>query len=110
MGLYGLVSFMAVQRTKEIGIRKVLGGTISHILWIFGKEFSRLVIIAFLIAAPLAWWIMSQWLENYVYRIDFTIWFFVLELTVISVIVLVTVGYQSLRAALMSPVNSLRTE
>jgi putative ABC transport system permease protein len=110
LGLYGLVSFMAVQKTKEIGIRKVLGGDVLQMVWIFGKEFTLLVFGAFLVAAPVGWWIMSYWLENYVYRIDITAWIFVLELSVIFFIVIVTVGYQSLKAALMNPVNSLRTE
>ncbi len=110
MGLYGLASYMAVQKTKEIGIRKVLGGSISHILWIFGKEFSRLVVIAFLIAAPLGWWLMSRWLETYAHRIGMTPWIFVLEISIISLVVLLTVGYQSIRAALMNPAKSLRTE
>jgi putative ABC transport system permease protein len=110
LGLYGLVSFMAVQKTKEIGIRKVLGGNVSQILWIFGKEFSRLVAIAFLMAAPIGWMLMSLWLENYAYHVDLTVWIFAFEISIILVIVLVTVGYTSLRAALANPVNSLRTE
>jgi putative ABC transport system permease protein len=110
LGLYGLVSFMAVQKTKEIGIRKVLGGEVSQILWIFGKEFVVLVFVAFLLAAPLGWWLMSSWLENYVYRIEITPWIFLIELAIIFAIVLITVGYRSLAAALMNPVNSLRTE
>jgi ABC-type antimicrobial peptide transport system permease subunit len=110
MGLYGLVSFMAVQKTKEIGIRKVLGGDVAQILWIFGKEFSRLVLIAFLLAAPVGWFLMSRWLETYEYKVSITPWVFVLELSVIFAIVLFTVGYQSLKAALMNPVNSLRAE
>jgi putative ABC transport system permease protein len=110
IGLYGLVSFMAVQKTKEIGIRKVLGGDVAQILWIFGKEFSRLVLIAFLLAAPVGWFLMSRWLETYEYKVSITPWVFVLELAVIFTIVLFTVGYQSLKTALMNPVNSLRAE
>lgn len=110
MGLYGLVSFMAIQKTKEIGIRKVLGGSISQILWIFGKEFSRLTIIAFLIAAPVGWLLMSQWLSMYPYKINLGVWIFLFELVAILFIVLFTVGYRSMRAALANPVTSLRTE
>jgi putative ABC transport system permease protein len=110
MGLYGLVSFMSFQKTKEIGIRKVLGGSVAHILWIFGKEFTRLVMLSFFVAAPLGWWVMSRWLELYAYRMNFSLWIFVLELCVIFAIVLLTVGYQSVRSALMNPANSLRTE
>ncbi|HKZ36995.1 MAG TPA: FtsX-like permease family protein, partial [Chryseolinea sp.] len=104
MGLYGLVSFMAVQKTKEIGIRKVMGASVIHILWIFGKEFFRLVVIAFLIAAPIGWWIMSRWLENYEYGFNMTGWIFVIEICFISFIALVTVGLRSAKAALINPV------
>lgn len=110
MGLYGLVSFMAVQKTKEIGIRKVMGASVIHILWIFGKEFFRLIVIAFVIAAPIGWWVMSRWLENYEYGFNMTGWIFVIELCVISFIALVTVGLRSARAAMVNPVTSLRAE
>jgi ABC-type antimicrobial peptide transport system permease subunit len=110
MGLYGLVSFMALQKTKEIGIRKVLGGSIQHILWIFGKEFSRLIFIAFLLAAPIGWILMSRWLEDYAYHIDMSIWILLLEIVVISGVVLLTVGFKATRSALMNPVKALRTE
>ncbi len=110
MGLYGLVSFMAVQRNKEIGIRKVLGGNIVQILWIFGKEFSRLVIIAFALSVPIGWLLMSKWLSGYTYPIDLSVWIFVVEFAIIFMIAMLTVGYQSLKAALVNPVNSLRTE
>jgi ABC-type antimicrobial peptide transport system permease subunit len=110
MGLYGLVSFMAIQKTKEIGIRKVLGGSVGHILWIFGKEFFRLIVIAFMLAAPLGWWIMSRWLENYEYAFDMTWWVFAMEILIISFICFLTIGFRSVKAALTNPVNSLRTE
>jgi putative ABC transport system permease protein len=110
MGLYGLVSYMALQKTKEIGIRKVLGGNISQILWIFGREFSYLVMIAFLIAAPIGWILMSEWLSNYPYRINMNIWILILELVVILGIVLLTVGYRSMKAAMANPVKNLRSE
>lgn len=110
LGLYGLVSFMVAQRTKEIGIRKVLGSTVTEILWIFGKEFTRLIVIAFLVAAPLAWWCMSMWLRNYKYHITLGPWLFVLGLAIIVVIAAITIGYQSIRAARANPVKSLRTE
>jgi ABC-type antimicrobial peptide transport system permease subunit len=110
MGLYGLVSFMGLQKTKEIGIRKVLGGSVSQILWIFGKEFSRLIVIAFLIAAPIGWYLMSKWLEEYVFHVDMTAWIFVIELLIIGAFVMITVGYQSAKSALMNPVKALRTE
>jgi putative ABC transport system permease protein len=110
MGLYGLVSFMAIQKTKEIGIRKVLGGSVANILWIFGKEFSLLIIIAFALAAPTGWWIMSRWLENYEYRFNMTWWILFIEVSIIVLIALLTVGFRSARAAMINPVNSLRAE
>ena len=110
MGLYGLVSFMAVQKNKEIGIRKVLGGSVSHILYIFGKEFFHLIVIAFMLAAPIGWWLMSTWLENYKYGFKMTWWVFAIEIGVISLICFLTVGLRSAKAAIANPVNSLRTE
>lgn len=110
LGLYGLASFMAVRKTKEIGIRKVLGGTVRQIVWIFGKEFTRLVVIAFLIAAPVGWWLMTKWLSNYEYKIDIGLWIFVADLALVGLIVLLTVGFRTAKAAMMNPVGALRTE
>ena len=110
MGLYGMASFMSVQKTKEIGIRKVLGGSVGHILWIFGKEFSRLILVAFVLAAPVGWILMSKWLENYAYHIDLSAWIFIAEIAIIAAVVLFTVGYRALRSAVMNPVKALRTE
>jgi putative ABC transport system permease protein len=110
LGLYGLVSFMVAQKTKEIGIRKVLGGTVSHILWIFGKEFVRLVLIAFVVAGPLAWWLMSAWLKDFQFQIPLSPWFFILTIAGTLVVAMLTVGYQALKASLMDPVKSLKSE
>jgi putative ABC transport system permease protein len=110
MGLYGMASFMALQKTKEIGIRKVLGGSVMHILWIFGQEFSKLILLAFFLAAPVGWLLMSQWLQNYAYHVDMTVWIFVAEIAIIVAVVLLTVGYKALSAAVMNPVKALRTE
>lgn len=110
MGLYGLVSFMALQKTKEIGIRKVLGSSLLQILWIFGKEFSVLILIAFLIATPLAGWLMNSWLQNFTYHIGLNSWIFVLTIGATVIIAGLTVAYKAVVAALANPVKSLRSE
>ncbi len=110
LGLYGLVSYMAVQRTKEIGIRKVLGASLHSIIILFSKEFTLLIGIAFLLAAPLAWYAMNNWLENFVYKVDIGIGIFMLAIIVSLVVAWITVGYRAFRAAIANPVKALRTE
>jgi len=110
LGLYGLVSFMAVQRTKEVGIRKVLGASISSIVLLFSKEFMALIIISFIIAVPAGWYIMNSWLQSFAYRINITAWIFVTAIAVSVIIAWLTVGYKAIRAALVNPVKSLRSE
>ena len=110
LGLYGLISFMAVQRKKEIGIRKVLGAPIQSILVLLSKEFTLLIGIAFLISAPIAWYFMHRWLQQYPYRIDFGAWFFVATMGGSVLIAWITVGYTAIKAARANPVKSLRTE
>jgi ABC-type antimicrobial peptide transport system permease subunit len=110
LGLYGLASFMAVQRIKEVGIRKVLGATAGNIVYLFSKEFIVLISIAFLIATPLAWYFMNKWLQDYVYRINISWWLFAAGGLVAIVIALATISFQAVKAAIANPVKSLRTE
>ncbi len=110
LGLYGLVSFMAVQRTKEVGIRKVLGATVGRIIYLFSKEFTLLIGIAFLIAGPVAYYIMHSWLQNFTFRIKLGVSIFIVAILLSIVIAWLTVGYRAVRAALANPVKSLRTE
>ncbi len=110
LGLFALATFMAEQRTKEIGIRKVLGASISGIVLMLSKEFSKLVIIAFIIAVPVAWWGISNWLANYNYRIGVGLELFIISGVIAFVIAWLTVGYQSVKAAARNPVKSLRSE
>ncbi|MEO1052717.1 MAG: ABC transporter permease [Bacteroidota bacterium] len=110
LGLLGLVSFMVVQKTKEVGIRKVLGASISSIVFLFSKEFLRLVIFAFVIAAPIAWLAMDNWLASFAYSIDMNIWFFILAIVISAGLAFATVSYQSIKAALVNPVDSLKDE
>jgi putative ABC transport system permease protein len=110
LGLFGLAAFTAEQRTKEIGIRKVLGATVSGIVGLISKDFSRLVIIAFLISAPISWWFLDSYLDRYKYRIDIPWWVFPVTGAIALVFALVIVCTQALRAAHSNPVNSLRNE
>ncbi|HMJ68027.1 MAG TPA: ABC transporter permease [Cyclobacteriaceae bacterium] len=110
IGLYGLISFVAGQRLSEIGIRKVLGASISNILYLLSKEYLVLVIVAFVVSAPLTWLIINQWLEGFAFRIDWQALYFVVGLVVTLVIVLSTVASKALGAARTNPVNVLRSE
>jgi putative ABC transport system permease protein len=110
LGFYGLVLFMANRKTKEIGIRKVLGATLGDILLLFGREFFVLIGISFVVAAPLAGWVMHRWLAGFAYRVPVGGGIFALTGLLTLGIVLLTVGYRSLRAALADPVKSLRSE
>ncbi|AXY74884.1 ABC transporter permease [Paraflavitalea soli] len=110
LGLYGLVSFMATQRVKEVGIRKVLGASVANIVYLFSREFTVLILISFLIAAPLAWYIMSQWLGDFEYRIQLGAGIFLLAIAGSVFIAWITVGYRAIRAALTNPVKSLKNE
>ena len=110
LGLFGLAAYAAEQRTKEIGIRKVLGATVSNITAMLSKDFLRLVIVAAVIAFPLAWWVMHSWLQDFAYRTNISWWVFIMAGAVAAFIAVFTVSFQTIRAALMNPVKSLRTE
>lgn len=110
MGLYGLVSFLALQRQKEIGIRKVLGASVSGIVYLFSREFTWLILIAFLVAAPLGYFAMDSWLQTFANRINLHAGYFVVALLVSMSVATLTVGFQAVKAAVANPVKSLRTE
>ena len=110
LGLYGLISFMVVQKTKEVGIRKVLGASVQSIMYLFSREFTILISIAFVLAAPAAWYLMNTWLKDFVYRIDIGVGVFLIAIVISVLIAWVTVGYKALRAATVNPVKSLRSE
>ena len=110
LGLYGLIMFAASQRTKEIGIRKVLGAPVASILGLFSKEFVLLIAIAFLIAAPLGYYMMNNWLNNYAYHITIGPWTFIVSVIASMIIAGITIAYQTIKAALVNPVKSLRAE
>ncbi|MFN7118573.1 MAG: ABC transporter permease [Saprospiraceae bacterium] len=110
LGLFGLAAFTAEQRTKEIGIRKVLGASVSNLVALLSSDFLRLVLIAAIIAFPLGWWAMNRWLERFAYRIELSWWIFALAGVLAVVIALLTVSTQAIRAAVANPVKSLRSE
>jgi putative ABC transport system permease protein len=110
IGLAGLASFTIEKRFREIGIRKVLGATVQQLLMLISKEFLKLVLIAFVIAVPLTWWFMSNWLDKYTYRINISIWLFAIVGVIVLLLTLVVVSMNTLRAATSNPVKSLRTE
>lgn len=110
LGLFGLAMFTAEQRTKEIGVRKVLGASVVSITTMLSKDFLKLVLISAIIAFPIAWYLMKNWLQKYQYRIDIEWWFFLLAGVVAALIALLTVSYQSIKAALMNPIKSLKSE
>ena len=110
MGLFGLAAFSAEQRTKEIGIRKVLGASVFNIMGLLSKSFVILILVASLIAFPVAWWAMNKWLQDFPYRITISWWMFAISTVAALVIALITVSFQSIKAAIANPVKSLRTE
>jgi putative ABC transport system permease protein len=110
IGLAGLASFTIEKRIREIGIRKVLGATVQQLLLLISKEFLKLVLIAFVIAVPLTWWFMNNWLNKYTYRINISIWLFPIVGVIVLLLTLIVVSLNTIRAAIANPVKSLRTE
>lgn len=110
LGLFGLATFSAEQRIKEIGVRKVLGASVTGIVALLSKDFLKLVAISIVVASPIAWWVMHKWLQEFAYRIDISWMVFVITTVVALFIALVTISFQAIRAAVANPVNSLRTE
>jgi ABC-type antimicrobial peptide transport system permease subunit len=110
LGLLGLVIYTTTQRTKEIGVRKVLGASVSQIVSLLSKDFIQLVLLAFIIAAPIAWWAMHKWLEDFAYRTNISWWIFGLSGIAMIAVALLTLSIQTIKSAIANPVKSLRTE
>jgi ABC-type antimicrobial peptide transport system permease subunit len=110
LGLFGLATFMANQKTKEIGVRKVLGASVESIIMMFSKEYLKLILLGFILAAPVGWFFMGKFLDEFAYKIDVGPQVFILTLGITLLIAIVTVGYRSFRAATVNPVSSLRSE
>jgi putative ABC transport system permease protein len=110
LGLFGLATFSAEQRTKEIGVRKVLGASVGNVVGLLSKEFLKLVFIAIVIASPITWLVMNKWLQDFAYRTNISWTVFVITAIIAGGIALFTISFQSVKAALANPVNSLRTE
>ena len=110
LGLFGLVTYAAEQRIKEIGVRKVLGASVGEIVTMVSKDFIKLVLVASVIAFPVAWWAMNKWLQSFAYRINISWWVFLLAGLLTITIALITVSFQAIKAAVANPAKSLRTE
>lgn len=110
LGLFGLAAYLVESKTKEIGIRKVLGASTVNVTKLLSKEFLQLVIVAILIASPIAWYIMHKWMEDYSYQIGVQWWVFLLTAAVAILITIITIGGQAIKAALANPIQSLRDE
>ena len=110
LGLLGLAAFTTDQRTKEIGVRKILGASIPGIVLLLSKDFAKLVVIANILAWPLAYFLMNNWLQNFAYKIEISTWTFILSGAGALLIAVITVSYQAVKAAMTNPVNSLKYE
>ena len=110
LGLLGLIAFIANQKTKEIGIRKILGASVPNILLLLTKEFLKWILLANVIAWPIAYYFMNNWLKDFAYRINITLWPFLLSGIIALLIAIATVSYQSVKAALANPAKSLKCE
>ncbi|HLY72425.1 MAG TPA: FtsX-like permease family protein, partial [Puia sp.] len=110
LGLLGLSLFATTQRTKEIGVRKVLGASVTNIVFLLSKDFIRLIFISFVIASPLAWFVMNNWLQNFAYRINISWWIFALAGILAVMVAFVTISFLAIKAAVTNPVKSLRSE
>src|SRR5258708_26563551 len=110
LGLLGLVIYTTNTRTKEIGIRKILGASVITIISVLSKDFLRLVMIAFVVAAPIGWWATNKWMEDFVYRTSISWWVFVVSGVAMLILALITLSLQTIKTAMANPVKSLRTE
>jgi putative ABC transport system permease protein len=110
MGLFGLAAFTIEQRSKEIGIRKVLGASLASINALLSRDFLKLVVLAVVIASPIAWWAMHNWVQNFAYRINISWWMFAVAGALAVITAIITVSYHAIRAGIANPVESLRSE
>jgi len=110
LGLFGLSAYVMEQRTKEIGIRKVLGASVEQVLLLVSKEFLRLVVIAFVVSIPVTWLAMHAWLQDFAYRISINAWMFIVAGITMIMIAFLTIGFQAMKSAIANPVKALRTE